>query len=251
MKEKTRLNKFISIALPIVLMLSYFFLSMEAFVYPGVVQNYLRFDAKIFIFLTPLMVLILNRYDNNQRNCFWTIHQFVALIFMILAIGMVVVEFLTHSNFVFSTVSIHYSRFFYLSLTMILVTLANKPKSYFHKNWRLLIFLLPAILIPFAMIIFMRDPDIFRWMVSEDSLIEWMQFFLLILCSFCSVSIARRFISKNKLLTLGFYLAALICFFVAGEEISWGQRILEIQTPEQWAEHNMQGETTLHNHNVA
>ena len=36
-------------------------------------------------------------------------------------------------------------------------------------------------------------------------------------------------------------------FFGAGEEISWGQRIFGIETPEAFAEHNRQGETNLHN----
>src|SRR4029453_13243110 len=36
-------------------------------------------------------------------------------------------------------------------------------------------------------------------------------------------------------------------FFVAGEEISWGQRLLGIATPEAVAEVNIQQELTLHN----
>ena len=36
-------------------------------------------------------------------------------------------------------------------------------------------------------------------------------------------------------------------FFAAGEEISWGQRILGIETPDELADANVQGETNLHN----
>lgn len=43
---------------------------------------------------------------------------------------------------------------------------------------------------------------------------------------------------------LGF---ALIAFFGAGEEISWGQRIFNIQTPEALNSVNAQGELTVHN----
>jgi hypothetical protein len=35
--------------------------------------------------------------------------------------------------------------------------------------------------------------------------------------------------------------------FGAGEEISWGQRILGLKSPEYFKEHNAQGETNLHN----
>ncbi len=42
-------------------------------------------------------------------------------------------------------------------------------------------------------------------------------------------------------------LAALGSFYVAGEEISWGQHILGWDTPEYWARVNDQGETNFHN----
>lgn len=40
---------------------------------------------------------------------------------------------------------------------------------------------------------------------------------------------------------------ALLFFFAAGEEISWGQRVFGWATPEQLAELNRQGETNFHN----
>jgi len=40
---------------------------------------------------------------------------------------------------------------------------------------------------------------------------------------------------------------ALLFFVIAGEEISWGQRILGIETPESFAAHNVQQEINLHN----
>jgi hypothetical protein len=40
---------------------------------------------------------------------------------------------------------------------------------------------------------------------------------------------------------------AAACFLVAGEEVSWGQRLLGMGTPEALAEVNVQGETNLHN----
>ena len=45
---------------------------------------------------------------------------------------------------------------------------------------------------------------------------------------------------KDKLLTPWFGLAAICTFYVAGEEISWGQHILEWSTPEFWSEINDQ-----------
>lgn len=42
-------------------------------------------------------------------------------------------------------------------------------------------------------------------------------------------------------------LAALCCFYVAGEEISWGQHLFHWTTPEFWQGINDQHETNLHN----
>ena len=45
----------------------------------------------------------------------------------------------------------------------------------------------------------------------------------------------------------GFVLLALGTFFLAMEEISWGQRILDLPSPTVFAEYNLQAETNLHN----
>lgn len=42
-------------------------------------------------------------------------------------------------------------------------------------------------------------------------------------------------------------LAILGCFYVVGEELSWGQWVFHWQTPAEWAALNDQGETNLHN----
>src|SRR5690606_8892153 len=42
-------------------------------------------------------------------------------------------------------------------------------------------------------------------------------------------------------------LVALVCLFGAGEEISWGQRVFDIETPQSLMERNAQQEMNLHN----
>jgi len=50
---------------------------------------------------------------------------------------------------------------------------------------------------------------------------------------------------------LAFLALAFLFFFAAGEEISWGQRIFNVQTPAALNEINNQGEITVHNIPVA
>lgn len=52
------------------------------------------------------------------------------------------------------------------------------------------------------------------------------------------------FFRIRQLMLLGF---AVMFFFGGGEEISWGQRIFNVQTPAALAEINVQGETNIHN----
>lgn len=77
----------------------------------------------------------------------------------------------------------------------------------------------------------------------EDLVGEWAQVYLfaatMLLCirAACYKSSYRPF----------FAILALACFYVVGEEISWGQRIFNLATPEFFETHNLQNETNLHN----
>ena len=81
----------------------------------------------------------------------------------------------------------------------------------------------------------------------EDGFIEWLT--VAALASSMILSLKRFFSLKSKPLLFRLCLlgAAGIFFFGIGEEISWGQRILGIESPEFFKEHNTQAETNLHN----
>jgi hypothetical protein len=52
---------------------------------------------------------------------------------------------------------------------------------------------------------------------------------------------------KGVLLKFWFGLATLGCLYVTGEELSWGQHVLDWTTPDFWTQINDQQETNLHN----
>ena len=54
-------------------------------------------------------------------------------------------------------------------------------------------------------------------------------------------------VRSHGLLMIFTALAAFACFYIAGEEMSWGQHFFHWQTPEYWSELNRQDETNLHN----
>ena len=85
----------------------------------------------------------------------------------------------------------------------------------------------------------------FDWLKSEDGPLEWMQFIEYALSSLLAFLIFLR--QKNKdINTFIWLLIAFLSFLIAGEEISWGERIFGYSI-ESIKELSMQGETNLHN----
>lgn len=90
--------------------------------------------------------------------------------------------------------------------------------------------------------------EFYLWLVDEDHPIEWLQFACLVAAvaflALLSVHLLRR---RQVGMALLYGVVALGVVFLAGEEISWGQRIFGWGTPEELQEVNRQGETNLHN----
>lgn len=92
------------------------------------------------------------------------------------------------------------------------------------------------------------SPQVRAWSVSENGPHETLQAFVLLMALGVSVfTFFRMDRKKDPLMTALVALAGLCCFYVCGEEISWGQHIFDWQTPETWSEINDQNETNLHN----
>ena len=92
------------------------------------------------------------------------------------------------------------------------------------------------------------DERIVAQLGREDSVVEWVTFICFLAGGIAAGLCARFFFrSKQRLYGVVFLMVCLMAIFIAGEEISWGQRIFGWQTPEALAELNRQGETNLHN----
>jgi len=87
---------------------------------------------------------------------------------------------------------------------------------------------------------FIFSKDEMKNITGEDGVIESLTAFFLFIASI-------TFFLANKKHNFFIYALSFILFFGAGEEISWGQRIFNIQTPDEMKKVNVQGEITLHN----
>jgi hypothetical protein len=89
--------------------------------------------------------------------------------------------------------------------------------------------------------------EVFAWLMAEDGVLEWLQFLLILATSLAYFALAARLWRRQRRWALLSLAAALGAFFVAGEEIAWGQRVFGWGTPAALEAVNYQQETTLHN----
>lgn len=109
-----------------------------------------------------------------------------------------------------------------------------------------------AIIVPISMslvlVYFWFDPLGADGLAYEDRLIEDFSFLFLIAgAAAMAFSAALLVMRREKIAGVIAGLGSLVFFVIAMEEISWFQRVLEIETPEFFMERNVQNETNLHN----
>ena len=130
------------------------------------------------------------------------------------------------------------------------------------KNWiRLIlfyksssIFFLSVVFITISFILlFLFHVELYDQLTSEDNIIENLSAVLLLFCS-CFFLISFFHARKSPLkihhwLTYGLLMLSIVFFLIAGEEISWGQRIFDLATPDYLSSVNEQDEHNFHNIN--
>lgn len=90
--------------------------------------------------------------------------------------------------------------------------------------------------------------DGFIMLFDDDGLVETAQALLYAVGSWLSAVMARRlWLTGSRAWAILYGVLALGLCWVTGEEISWGQRLFNIATPEWFMHHNVQRELTLHN----
>ena len=133
---------------------------------------------------------------------------------------------------------------------------------YEDKNWIKLIlfyksssiFFLSVVFITIGFILlFLFHVELYDQLTSEDNIIENLSAVLLLFCS-CFFLISFFHARKSPLkihhwLTYGLLMLSIVFFLIAGEEISWGQRIFDLATPDYLSSVNEQDELNFHNIN--
>lgn len=107
----------------------------------------------------------------------------------------------------------------------------------------LFIFCLCSAIVFSYLVLALYFPKLYILATYEDLCGEWLQFWLFALATL----FFGRLVLRTSPYRLFFVILALSCFYVTMEEISWGQRVFDLSTPEFFAKHNIQKETNFHN----
>jgi hypothetical protein len=208
-------------------------------------------DGRLLL-ISLILVLIILRYKKMQifHQKLKRINDLVLVVLTFFAFAVLLVENIYGFQYVYSQFGLSYSRIFYLTLASAILALYFASFNLTKRFLKRTIFVSPIYLALGGFFIYLRNNHLFRLWVQDDHVVEYLQFFLLLISAWFCFKLFRHWWQKEKVLGVLFLMATFICLFVAGEEISWGQRLLGLQTPESLAERNLQDEITLHNVDV-
>lgn len=149
---------------------------------------------------------------------------------------------------ILSTIGILISVLCILKPNIILMVYSN-TKQVRKKLLKVMIFLFPIVFVICAVLVKSNSPYWYKVLFwKEDSIIEWLTFIFYFIAFIVACSISVTFYRSNSHLFCFMYMFLSIgLFFIAMEEISWGQRIFNVSTPEFLLNLNYQKEANIHN----
>lgn len=229
----------------------------EVLLHPGVTVSKLGVHPFILVLVGMFFSLVVRIFVNKKiwSKIGWVSLFIIAPVITMVCFGLRYVEVHTHPNFIFSTFHIDLTMAEQLALYIILLALPFVHKEYSKKLLPFTVIALSTFLYH-VLLLSWSQPDIYVQIKKEDGLIENATFFVYFFASIATL-INAWFIQKlhfsktNKRLILGLtILMAIGLLLIAGEEISWGQRIANIELSEQLERANTQGELNLHNNRM-
>lgn len=124
-------------------------------------------------------------------------------------------------------------------------------KSTSHSSGRLpaaAIAAFPPLFLFVSEVLRAHDARLYIRLFTEDGPFEYAQALMFLGAGFLSLMMARRFRKQGRGIFRVLYQALGVgALFAALEEVSWGQRILSLRTPDLLQEYNHQNEINLHN----
>lgn len=199
------------------------------------------------IALTGLLILrFKEKFSLNSLIA--NLNKVLALLGISIGSLLSIYDYYTPINFVFAATRLQYIPIFMLGWFCLVVWFMTKPNKWLLRHHKKITFFASLAFFYIFWIISLWPFNIFKVWSHEDNLIENAQVVVLLGGAWFSYKMTRYWWSKRQTFhKISFALATVFLLFVAAEEISWGQRIFNVETPDQIAEINLQDEITVHN----
>jgi hypothetical protein len=175
--------------------------------------------------------------------------KYFACICISLSTILTIINSFTYSNFIYSKTLINVDKLMEIGILSLWVWIWSHSFVWLQTNRKSLFFSGGWILLGLIFIASLWSQSFFETLSHEDNIIENAQFIALITGSVFAFLTGLQVIKKhtNTFLGIIYILLSVGLFFVAGDEISWGQRIFNIESSAYFLINNSQQETTVHN----
>jgi len=113
----------------------------------------------------------------------------------------------------------------------------------------LILFIFPIMVWSGALVLKLYEKRVYGWLVKEDGLVEYVSALFYLVACLLSLFVYGNLRHHRHLkhIALLFLTLSIGLGFIFGEELSWGQRILGVETPEFISQYNQQNEINIHN----
>jgi hypothetical protein len=223
---------------------------LDSYKYPGFFKKHFFIDSKLLfvLFIIYLILFFLKNKKFFQNKVFKSFNLSFAFLSLVIMVVFSWLEFSHYENYVYNIFHINHAHFLLFFLEGVILAFLTFWQGFFKKINIFIIYLFIVFLLV-GMFAYTFQSNLFIEMNKEDRLVENLQFFVVVLASLFSFFLSRFYKIQKKFFFFIFYLfVGLVLLFIAGDEISWGQRLFNYQTPESIIDYtDQQNEVSWHN----
>lgn len=222
-------------------------LLLDTYFYPGAVLSKFGVDSKTFFIIYILMTMFLKfkNIDTVSKSIHSLTKNLIFPAFFTISLLFIFFNNFFYETYVLNYFGLHTEGFLVMTAFFGYILYLSRDIKIYNKYQKFVYYFVP---LSFLTLIFINHYNLtlFKILTMEDGPLEVFQFLSLLIAGilFLISALKEKKFSLIQVIKFGF---AGFLMFVAVEEISWGQRILMIPTPESLANINYQQEITLHN----
>jgi hypothetical protein len=243
----------------IALIIAYFLIILlgiiELLNYRGIIGEYLLFDLRLLIAILLASITFVSFFPKKNLNSGWWLIKFNNHYFLPITLTLVIILFgidaFTHPTFVTKNFGLNQAILLDLLIFSYFLKILTTGWKIIKKNWAKLFFFSFLLL---CFYIYIYNSEVFIKIsanfggTDDDNFMEWLQVVVLGIGLIFSVLLATIKNTKkrqiNPFLRIIFVCLIFIFIFLIGEEISWGQRLLNMRVK---TNNSYQNELNIHN----